>query len=111
MDAKLAARLNIPLTETLQRKVKVIGGGILDSNAMALNCQFTIQGQKFTQDSRILELQGSDIILGVDWFKKFNPVTFDFVEWKLTMQIDKEVQTFQDHLLPRKKSANQFGYL
>lgn len=66
MDVELAKKLRIPLTKTKQRKVKVAGGGILDSDEIALNCSFAIQGHKFTQDFRILKLQGSDIILGVD---------------------------------------------
>jgi hypothetical protein len=56
-----------------------MGEGILTSTSIALKCSFSIEGQNFTLDFRILELQGSNIILGVDWFKKHNHVTFDFV--------------------------------
>nr|XP_051191082.1 uncharacterized protein LOC127304433 [Lolium perenne] len=79
MDLTFAQAHNIPLTKVKHRSVKVAGGGTLSSTGMAYNCPFSIQGHKFTTNFRILELQGSDIILGVNWFKEHNPVTFDFI--------------------------------
>jgi hypothetical protein len=52
---------------------------------------------------RILELQGADIILGVDWFKQHNPVTFDFIGRQLTIGVQGKLLTFKDHLLPTDK--------
>jgi hypothetical protein len=69
MDYQYAVDHNIPLTQTKHRSVKVAGGGVLTSQAIAYNCPFRIDGHKFTADFRILELQCSDIILGVNWFK------------------------------------------
>jgi hypothetical protein len=88
MDSAFARKYNIPLTTTKPRTVTVAGGGTLSSTAMALNCQFAIQGHTFSTDFRILDLQGSDIILGVNWFTQHNLVTFDFIGWKLTLGID-----------------------
>jgi hypothetical protein len=48
---------------------------------------------------RILDLQGADIMLGVNWFKQYNPVTFDFIERSLTISIEDKKHTFQDHIL------------
>jgi hypothetical protein len=44
----------------------VAGGGIIISDAIAYNHQFCIQGKFFTADFRILELHGSDVVLGVN---------------------------------------------
>jgi hypothetical protein len=52
-------------------------------------------------DFRILELQGSDVILGVNWFKTYNPVTFDFVARSLTIGINDSLHTFHDHIIPK----------
>jgi hypothetical protein len=50
-----------------------------------------------------LELQGADIILGVNWFKQHNPVTFDFLKRQLTIGVDGKVLTLKDHLFPTDK--------
>jgi hypothetical protein len=51
-----------------------------------------------------LDLPRVDIILGVNWFRKHNPVTFDFVERTLTMGVAGTPHTFHDHLVPPKKN-------
>ena len=80
MYYEFAVQNNIPMTSVSAKTVTVAGGGTLISDAVATNCSFNIQGQQFNSNFRILHLQGSDIILGVNWFKQYNPVTFDFVE-------------------------------
>jgi hypothetical protein len=59
-----------------------------------------VQGTTFSADFRILELNGSDAILGVNWFKIHNPVTFDFIERTLTVGSGANAYTFSDHLVP-----------
>ena len=101
LDHTFAVKHNISITPVRKRIAMVAGGGTLISEAIAYNCEFSIQGHKFSSDFRILELQGSDVILGVNWFKKYNPVTFDFVERTLTMALNGTPHTFQDHLMPK----------
>jgi hypothetical protein len=103
MDLAFAKAHNIPLTTVKQRTVRVAGGGTLSSTAMAYNCTFCIQGHKFTTNFGILELQGSDIILGVNWFKEHNPVTFDFLDRQLTIGISGKLLVLKDHLFPQDK--------
>jgi hypothetical protein len=103
MDLTFAQKHKIPLTTTTERTVTVAGGGILSSGFIAYNCPFTVQGTKFVTNFRILELQGADVILGVNWFKQHNLVTFDFVERKLTIGVQEKLLTFHDHLLPTDK--------
>lgn len=49
-----------------------------------------IQCHSFTTDLRLFALGGSDMILGVDWLKQHNPVTFDF--HKVNITINKNQQ-------------------
>jgi hypothetical protein len=79
MDKSFAVKNNIKMTAIQPQTVTVAGGGELSSSAVASNCNFKIHGMNFCADFRILDLQGADIILGVNWFKKYNPVTFEFV--------------------------------
>jgi hypothetical protein len=103
MDYQFARKHKIPLSKTRQRSIKVAGGGILSSKFMAYNCPFSVQGHKFSVDFRILELQGFDPILGVNWFTTYNPVTFDFIGRSLTIGINGYLHTFHDHIFPRDK--------
>jgi hypothetical protein len=100
LDLQFAMDHDIVLTPAAPRRVKVAGGGILISNSIAYNQQFMVQGTTFSADFRILELNGSDAILGVNWFKIHNPVTFDFIERTLTVGSGANAYTFSDHLVP-----------
>ena len=68
MDYKFAVKQNILLTPVPAKTVTVAGGGILISEYIAHKCPFEIQGVEFCTEFRILELQGADAILGVNWF-------------------------------------------
>nr|XP_051192241.1 uncharacterized protein LOC127305750 [Lolium perenne]XP_051192242.1 uncharacterized protein LOC127305750 [Lolium perenne]XP_051192243.1 uncharacterized protein LOC127305750 [Lolium perenne] len=102
LDYSFAVKHNIPMTPAKVRKVVVAGGSTLTSDAIAYNCKFSAQGHQFVTDFRILTLQGSDIILGVNWFKEHNPVTFDFIDRTLTIGIEGSPHTFHDHLVPKQ---------
>jgi hypothetical protein len=99
LDLQFAMYHEIELTHAAPRRVKVARGGILVSNAIAYNHKFMVQGTTFYADFRILELKGSDAILGVNWFKIHNPVTFDFIERTLTVGSGANTYTFNDHLV------------
>jgi hypothetical protein len=100
LDKQFAMDHNIDFSPMPSRRAKVAGGGILISDAIAYNHQFIIQGKQFSADFHILELGGSDAILGVNWFKLHNPVTFDFIERTLSIEIARQTHTFSDHLVP-----------
>jgi hypothetical protein len=101
LDRQFAMDHNIPISTAPARCVRVAGGGELVSQAIAYNHQFFIEGNIFSADFCILELNGSDAILGVNWFKLHNPVTFDFVDRSLTIGHEGTTYTFQDHVLPK----------
>ncbi|XP_071683154.1 uncharacterized protein [Lolium perenne] len=100
LDRQFVMDHDIDITPAPPRRVKVAGGGILVSDSIAYNHQFFIQGIPFTVDFRVLQLGGSDAILGVNWFKLHNPVTFDFIGRTLSLESAGKVHTFNDHLVP-----------
>lgn len=66
---------------------------VADCNTKVINTsckdvKYSIQGHTYATDLRLYPLGGSDIILGVDWLKLMNPVTFDFKQYKI--RINKE---------------------
>ena len=100
MNHDFAVKHNIPLTAASSRTVKVAGGGTLVSDSIAHACKFSNEGVQFCNDFQILQLQGADMILGVNWFKQYNPVTFDFIGRSLTLGIDGKDHKFTDHIVP-----------
>jgi hypothetical protein len=85
LDNKFAVKHNIAMEAVQARKVTVASGGTLILESIARNCTLFIDNQPFTTDFRILKLQGSDIILGVNWFKLYNLLTFDFIARTVTI--------------------------
>ncbi|KAL4348724.1 hypothetical protein GQ457_17G014770 [Hibiscus cannabinus] len=77
---------------TIRGKNLIANGEKLYSNAKSNQLAWRMQGEPFTHDFRVLNLGGSDMVLGVDWLKKFSPVVLDFNEMTLSFdQGDRKV--------------------
>ena len=65
----------LPVTPSPTPKIKVViaSGGVLWTEFQAKDCPYEIQGHLFTDIFRVLKLKGYDIILGVDWLRKYSP--------------------------------------
>lgn len=50
---------------------------------------YEIQGHKFCSNLRPFSLGGADLILGVDWLRKYNPVTFDYQGYKISIKKER----------------------
>ncbi|XP_074328095.1 uncharacterized protein LOC141666008 [Apium graveolens] len=69
---KIAAEVISPLIVTAADESQVL----VKTACKQLN--YSIQGHLFNTEMRLFSLGGSDMVLGVDWLQKHNPVTFDF---------------------------------
>ena len=65
--------------------VHVVDGSKVVVDSICKNLQVLIQGHTFNHDLRVFPLGGSDVILGVDWLKIHNPITFDFCSLKVSL--------------------------
>lgn len=85
IDSRLIKQLGLVAEVVPPLIVSVDDGSriIIDSLCKAL--QYKIQGHTFTSDLRLFPLGGSDVILGVDWLKQFNPITFDYYNLRVTL--------------------------
>lgn len=101
MSPDLADKIAVPTIATKKLKVQVANGEVLWTQFTCKPCPYVIQGQEFTDDFRILQLKGYDIILGIDWLRKYNPVQMNFITMvmKITGQ-DGQLITFKDETLP-----------
>lgn len=56
----------------------VADGSKLSSDSKCSAFNWDMQGHKFVADFRLLTLGGCDMVLGVEWLRKYSPVTFDY---------------------------------
>lgn len=59
---------------------------LVDTACQHLTC--SIQGHVLASDLRVFALGGSDMVLGVDWLKQHNPVTFDFKKMNINISCE-----------------------
>ncbi|XP_027124419.1 uncharacterized protein [Coffea arabica] len=64
----------------------IMGNGTtVTSNAICPNVHWNINQHSFRFDLKVMELEGWDIILGVDWMTHFSPITFDFQQLRISL--------------------------
>jgi hypothetical protein len=78
IDTKFALIAGCKVSTARTINVIVANGAELKGKASCTNCQYTVQGYKFKNDFRLLQLKGYDIILGTDWMLTHKPVKWDF---------------------------------
>ncbi|KAL8171875.1 hypothetical protein V2J09_023679 [Rumex salicifolius] len=90
LDPRVAMEVGFSLTEVAVMAVAVANGNKMFSHQSCQQFEWIMQKHKFAFDMRILKLGGCDMVLGVDWLRKFSPLTFDFKELKLSFMRDGE---------------------
>jgi hypothetical protein len=66
--------------------VTVANGSIMLCDSYTAGFTWFMQSYEFVADLRILKLGRCDMVLGVDWLKKFSPILFDFIKMKITFK-------------------------
>lgn len=65
-------------------------GSSISSAAVCPNFHWSMQGEQFNAELRLLPLGGSDMVLGVQWLKEFGPVTMDLNELSFSVYTTRE---------------------
>ena len=77
----------------------VANGARMVTDTKCESLQFSIQGEFFTADLRVLEVSGYDVILGLDWMTRFDPmkvnwgsrsISFNKEGREITLQVQEE---------------------
>jgi hypothetical protein len=89
MDYSFGSQLNLPITATTPKMVKVAGGGSLDTSATMTTVTYLIQKETFTNDFKLFHLRGYDVILGCDWIKMHIPIGLDLRDHSRQLIIQK----------------------
>ncbi|KAE8728969.1 hypothetical protein F3Y22_tig00004035pilonHSYRG00004 [Hibiscus syriacus] len=80
------AKEGMEVVQTNPLVITVASGERLHSTSRSNQFTWHMQGYGFVHDFRVLQMGGSDMVLGVDWMKKFSPITLDFNEMTLTFK-------------------------
>ncbi|KAJ4814811.1 polyprotein [Rhynchospora pubera] len=66
------------LIQTAPMIVTVANGAKMVTDLQCEALQFSLQGHTFERDVRVLDVQGYDMILGIDWLTSLGPMTVDW---------------------------------
>nr|CAD1831711.1 unnamed protein product [Ananas comosus var. bracteatus] len=85
IDFHTAKELKAQMIAAPSLAVTVAKGQKVLSKLQCPEFQWAMQGQDFQASLRVIRLEGSSIILGIDWLKTYGKVTFDFQQNSITM--------------------------
>lgn len=63
--------------------VMVANGAKMVTDTKCDALKFSLQGEEFLKDMRLLEVQGCDMILGIDWLTSLGPMMVDWGKGKI----------------------------
>ena len=101
VHAKFATRHKLKITATSPQQVAAANGSTMLSETVCSDCAYSIQGNTFNSDFRLLELRGYDVILGADCIFAHSPVGLNLKTREITITKNGEHHvTLQDESLP-----------
>ncbi|KAE8666182.1 hypothetical protein F3Y22_tig00112507pilonHSYRG00213 [Hibiscus syriacus] len=86
---------DLEMVSTQLLAIIVANGEKVFSSTRSNQVSWTIQGFHFNHDFRILQLGGSDMVLGVDWMKQFSLVLIDCKDMTSSFQKDGKLMIMQ----------------
>jgi hypothetical protein len=69
MNYTFAGKVRCNIISTVSKKVKVVGGGYLETIATVSPTLYTMQHEEFCNSFKLLSLKGYGVILGCDWIQ------------------------------------------
>ena len=80
--------LKATTSKTTLLAVTVSNGNVMLCETHSPAFTWFMQSYEFKSNLRVLDLGRHDIVLGVDWLKKYSPVLFDFIKLRLSFKKD-----------------------
>lgn len=92
LDPHSTRILGCEIVSTESLSVRVADGSRVNCNSKSLNFQWKMGAHHFIFDMRILKLGGCDVVLGVDFMRRFGPLLFDYSNLSITLRYgDREI--------------------
>ena len=80
----MAKEVKAILTAVNSLVVTVTNGHKVLSKLKCVNFKWTMQGEQYQADLKVIRLDGSSIILKIDWLRTYGKVTFDYLDNAIT---------------------------
>ncbi|KAF3774021.1 hypothetical protein EJ110_NYTH54062 [Nymphaea thermarum] len=80
INSKMVDALHLDVLDCPEMTIALANGTKVVCSKSCPNLAWEMCGSHFRRDFRILDLGTYDIVLGTDWMKEVNPITFDFVQ-------------------------------
>ncbi|KAL4351578.1 hypothetical protein GQ457_06G012930 [Hibiscus cannabinus] len=84
------AKEGVELVQTNPLIITVANGEQLHSTAKSKQLGWRKQGHYFEHDFRVLKMGGSNMVLGVDWMRRYSPIIMDFNEMTLSFKRENQ---------------------
>lgn len=88
MASSCAKQLGCVIKKDAPMRVTAANGRHLMSYHFCFSFKWKIHGIEFEHKLRLLDVGGCDMVLGVDWIRKHNPVSFDFIGYRLQVSVN-----------------------
>ena len=96
-----ARKANLSMQLISQSVLVSSPGGIIASSTVCPWCSIVIDGEKFTANLMVIQLEPFDVILGMDWLHSYRAVISCFCRTVSVQTSSGETLTFQGSAPPR----------
>ena len=93
LNEQLAKKLQCPISKVNGIWVEVANGQELKCDAICVGFKWKMQQQNFQADVYLLPLQSYDLILGIQWLKILDDISWNFTALTMTFQLDGQVHS------------------
>nr|CAD1827456.1 unnamed protein product [Ananas comosus var. bracteatus] len=95
IDIQVAREVKATVEAAASLTVTVANGQKVLSKLRCPGFTWSMQEQQFKMDLRVIRLEGSILVLGIDWLKSYGKVTFDFQQNAVTLCKDGAALTLK----------------
>ncbi|KAJ4753430.1 polyprotein [Rhynchospora pubera] len=95
INPEIIKELQLPVKHTNPMVVMVANGSKMVTDTRCDALSFSLQGQPFEKDVRLLAVQGYDMVLGLDWLMGLGPMQIDWSKGKLEFKKGGKMITLQ----------------
>ncbi|XP_020092846.1 uncharacterized protein LOC109713256 [Ananas comosus] len=88
IDLRVAKEIGARMEAAPPLVVTIADGHKMLSKLKCPEFSWTMQGQRFVTELRVIRIEGVSIVLGIDWLKSYGKVTFDFLLNSVTIVKD-----------------------
>ncbi|KAJ4795897.1 polyprotein [Rhynchospora pubera] len=109
ISRRTAQFLKLPTSPTTLFRVRVGNGAALQCNELCKEVSLSIQSHSFATDLFVLDLEGSDVVLGVQWLETLGPILTDWSKLHMEFNYKGHQIHLQGESKPNAKAISSAG--